>query len=867
MTVSPTTIPPDFHLTLTDEQGFELGLTLCNLKGEEDPTALGEAGSPRTATRVAQGGGGYDDFKEPFTPILQSDFAAGRGNDDFTRDSSRYYDSEGIDATSGEVTLAPSSSDVSGIGGGVTAPLVVYGEEYLYADRLYAAAFFLAQTNTLTPSGPITSATIRVMSIVGNPGSLTVYIRSNINNLPGNTLTSDSRECTVGDNVFDFSPPISLTEGTPYWLVVKGQVPAEAGNHYKLLFAQEGGAPTSYKSSNGTDWVSDIGNTIAFSLPTEDPTHIEFEYKGATYAVERKAGSISRLYLNGHRGLAQSNSDNLLRIKTGLTLLANELVGKCVKITGGPGSAEEDPVRKIVSNTTDGICTVEAPWKITHTTATEYVILGENWFTEITGHGFTGAVTDVEVMDDIVYFAQGDSIALRRFRAINNAGTWVNQFEADGTAKATFIRFIPDDTGVRRLWKAKLDGTVQSAIPSAWGTPNTWGTEIQAGNKNSRVTGLAAYGNPIVPWAMKEDAFGSIRNNVYAQSPNSNLLASVKHHNNGRAWMMHDVYLYFPVRNSLERYYDSRMDDIGPDRDEGLPTLRQGPITSLMPYPGRFYAALDAGITGYSAVFVNNLVGSRAGWHELYRGAIGKRITNLHLQVVPTDNFDRLWFAEGRTLKWLPVAKNPKYLPDYPYRYTGYLVTSWYYTQFRDRVKYWDAVTVFAENLSAGHQEIAIEYQTDNETAWHALSAPFTTSPSERQILSAGRDVAGKRIRFRITLTTDDQYKTPRLQAILIDGVTRIAPNKIYNLVFLVKDAQQNLNGRSTHITPEALKAKIEAWADSSQFPRPLKLHHCRQMYDDQWVFVEPATWKILNMVVKPSNEIRLVGMVTLRGL
>lgn len=865
MSVSPTTIPPDFHLTLTDQAGFELGLVLCDLKGQHDPTALGEAGSPRTATRVAQGGGGYDDFKEPFTPILQSDFSAGRGNDDFTKDSSRYCDSEGIDSSSGEIILAPRIN--TAIAG---RPKRRSGIKFtqglpLYGDQKYIAYPFTAGALFEYPAGAIFGVTVRVRYCYGSPANLNAAIHTDNSGTPGAVMTSQTQAAGIGDNTFLFQNPVSLTLGTTYFVVIGATGTPDANNHYELANDPDG---TGKKSGDGATWAT-LNGMGEHELVVEDSRWLEFEYKGALYAVEKPAGiGASRLFLNGYRGLAQANGENLSRIKTGLTLTVDQLVGKTVKIVGGPGYEEEIPWRRITASTTDGICTVNEPWKVAHTTATEFVILGCDEWNEISDTGLTKPVTAVEAVDDIVYLAQGDSTPIRRFRALNNAGTWTNQFENDGTAAATFLRYIADDTGINKLWKANATtSSVQSAVPSAWGTPNTWGTEIFAGNKHSRITGVAAYGNPSVPWILKEDSFGSIRNDVFARSPNSNLLAAVKSDLNGRAFIAHDVYLYFSLRNGLQRYYDNHIDDVGPDRDEGLPGNRQGPIVGLTVYPGRYFATVDAGLDGYSALFVNNLMGSRAGWHELYRAPLGERLGQMTIQVIPGASFDRLWFREGNALKWLPVSKNPKFLTDYPYVGYGYFVTPWYYTGYRDVVKYWDAITIFAENLSAGHQEITVDYQTDNETAWHALAAPITSSPSQRQILSADRDVSGKRIRFRITLTTDDPYKTPHLKAILIDGVTRIAPNKIYNLTFLVRDAQQNLNDQYTNVSPEQLKAKFEAWSDSAQFPRPLKMHSCRQMFDDQWVFVEPASWKILSMVTGNKNEIRMVGMVTLRGL
>ena len=56
-------------------------------------------------------------------------------------------------------------------------------------------------------------------------------------------------------------------------------------------------------------------------------------------------------------------------------------------------------------------------------------------------------------------------------------------------------------------------------------------------------------------------------------------MKSVKSIINGTAAMQFGVYLYFNLEGGMvERYYDQRLDDVGPNRDEGLPADRQGEI-------------------------------------------------------------------------------------------------------------------------------------------------------------------------------------------------------------------------------------------------------------------------------------------------
>jgi hypothetical protein len=66
------------------------------------------------------------------------------------------------------------------------------------------------------------------------------------------------------------------------------------------------------------------------------------------------------------------------------------------------------------------------------------IIAAEKW-TELTGHGLTGRITDVEVVDEFVYFAQGDEIAMRTLHAYNSAGTMKIQ-QSHGGVTLIFAR-------------------------------------------------------------------------------------------------------------------------------------------------------------------------------------------------------------------------------------------------------------------------------------------------------------------------------------------------------------------------------------------------------------------------------------------
>jgi hypothetical protein len=60
------------------------------------------------------------------------------------------------------------------------------------------------------------------------------------------------------------------------------------------------------------------------------------------------------------------------------------------------------------------------------------------------------------------------------------------------------------------------------------------------------IRNLVAYGDPLIPYVIKENSFGSIQNDIYAEIPLGEL-DEVRSMYNGIAAMKHGVYLYFNI--------------------------------------------------------------------------------------------------------------------------------------------------------------------------------------------------------------------------------------------------------------------------------------------------------------------------------
>lgn len=855
--VDDTTKRPTHHISLSDGTAT-LGLILCDRRGKPDPKGIRQSGMPRTTMRVGSGSPTYDDMEPPYTPITQQDWSGGRGAAVYEKDQTRFYDSYRCDTLRGEVILGPKHTVTTGYYSNTgpswgTGSFTLTGVQFAASD--------------ITPSANITVRKIRVKLAAGTKSTIVDYkarvsIHSDNSGEPDAAIvTSDyvtikGTQTTLIDVDFPI-PATALTASTKYWV----KVDHDAATTLKVGYGSETGISVlRLVSSTWTQLYSNA--SINFTLYTNARGDMRFfDYKGQLYFVTNPDdGTSPTVWMNGYRGVAESNSADKTLLKSGLTLSENELVGCIAKITEGPGSTEEQNCRRILSNTAGGDITCEPRWNVAHTTSTEFIILGCDTWQQVSTAGLTGPVTDVCVVDDVVYFAQGEDVTIRRFNAYRNSTTWTNRFDNDGSNKATYMRYVRTDTGAKKVWRAlSTASTVSVASKQSWGSDLSFGSAITCGSTDTRITGLAAYGAPEIPYVFKEDSFGSVNNSIYAEIPIGEMKA-VASDTNGRAWCRHDVYLYFSLLDGLERFYNGHLDDIGPNRDEGLPEERQGAIYKLISYPGRIYAAIDGLDTGFSSILVYNGI----GWHEIYRAPLGMRIRSMQVQVMPGDDVDRMWIGQEEEAVWVPIALNPLKQNGYEYETGGQVVSSWMYGGMQDVIKFWKSAKLFCENLVTSKQTVTFEYQTDTDEDsddWNSVGT-FDASPVEELDMSASNNVTGRRWRYRLTLNTDDATITPRIKAIVTDAVTRVPTKSNWSLTFLAEDAYIDLQGIRQPVTAESILTQLETWADSEQTPAPLTMRSVIGAFDNKLVFIDPASVQPIGVSMEPSRDNKIVGSI-----
>ena len=567
------------------------------------------------------------------------------------------------------------------------------------------------------------------------------------------------------------------------------------------------------------------------------------------------------LYIMGSRGAADSNAGTLTKLidatkNWGTNYHANQIV----MIVGGTGLTEAQPWRNVVSNDATSL-TVDSPWLIQHDTTTEYVVLTDS-VSEVTGHGLTAPVTDVQVseMNGMVLFAQGDAVAIRRMREYNNAGTWTREFADDGTNKCTFLDY---KANANKLVFVSFLGSIQFADPVAWSTAShTLSTLVAVGSQNRKATGSIVYqdqdGEEVVwvfktdiPWIVPKDGTGT--DTPYpVHLPE---MGTVRDFGNGRASCTNGVYLYFSLKRGVQRYYSGQFDSVGPDLGEAqsMPSTRKGAVSAMVSLPSKYHVAIDGG-TGYSSILDSD------GWHERYRAPKGLRIKSLAYQPIPGTMPGRMWMYQGNDVLYIPFpSEGPNELESPAYRFTHeFAITgSWMHAGILDVQKMVKSIKISSDDLVAGAQWFELDYRLDTVSDWVTFATPINTYPNQTLDLTSIYGLASKQIQLRLRGYTTSNTKTPVLLATIVYAVLRTDVKYTYPMTFRIMDHEPLLSLREEDTMTGADKlAQVEDWADSST-DSMLMMTSVSPLYHNRLIFLNPPnTWQILH-AGQDGNEFR----------
>lgn len=844
--VSPMNSRNTHHVKLSDGV-TDLGLILCNRDGDQNVRS-GFSSDPvvRSSIKMYSGEQRHSDLEPPWVDVAQDDWSGGRGSEKYELDTSRYWDGRQVDTTNNGIVLAP--MDIFERHRTIKNNNLywpIYGDT-TYARNKYTSYSLVGSSRcvavSFSPGGNYTAAYIMFYAkIVGtraagdlyfgicddaagspDPATISLYGASS------STLMDEMKLVYAGAS----GAAKALTSGTTYWLLFydnSGTAP-DANNCFVLV---SDGAGSGEKINDDLAGAFSAGATGKPYYRIEEAGK-EFrghfaELRGALYCgAEFTDSTVSKVYINGAAGTATAGAVGYLRDTNNASILNNYFDSGIIRIMGGTGHHLPSPWRPIYDTlSANSEIQVTPNWWVAPDNTSEYAIVGSDRWIEVTGHGFGAGIyiTDALAINGAIYWARGPGAVIKRLRTYFSGATYWQW--ADESGYATFLDKLVDAV-TNEVWAAHR--TLPAQIQKASGADCT-GTgavgaltfaAINCGDLGEKITGLQIYGEDTPQlYTFKEGSVYRVVNEV-PQELRISGLRSAADERNGASSGVNGVYLYFSFLDTILRYYSGALDDIGPNRDGGLPANRRGMASAFLPYMSGLYVAWDGGNSNYSSIIYWN----NQGWHEVWRAPYpGKRILGkLYIQPVPGDNCDRLYFTWNGNIISLTVAGNPYELNSmgtaetfqyYCYCPGGSLETGWFHYGLEEVAKLFNAVTIVGRNLSSSQSRVYLDYKIDGDTSWtYAGLFSIANDVGEIVLDDTTHNVTGKRIRLRLRLETLYNNSTPKITAIILEGLITIPSKQKMTLTFRLGDYDEDLNGNSDDYTDADTKlAQLRTWA------------------------------------------------------
>jgi hypothetical protein len=144
------------------------------------------------------------------------------------------------------------------------------------------------------------------------------------------------------------------------------------------------------------------------------------------------------------------------------------------------------------------------------------------------------------------------------------------------------------------------------------------------------------------------------------------------------------------------------------------------------------------------------------------------------------------------------------------------------------------------------------DYQVDTDTSWTEIGT-FNTAPVQERDIASTLPQA-KRIRYRLRFISNDVTESPRLKAIVTEGVAFVPVKTKYSWTFVISKDSQNidLKGKwNSDLTSLQKRDQLLTWANAGT---PLTMRHYSAVYDNKTVWVDPAS--VAPLRIKADKDI-----------
>ena len=446
----------------TDES---LMLIPCDTAGNFSWTGVTRAPLTRNAMKTSNTSNQYSDLEPPWISIPQEDWTGGRGNMTFTKDTTRYYDGKRAQAAFNECIFnGPLDHYSTGFRKAVTnCPGSITWKKMTGSDRYISVAFLTYESFN---AGEIYIHLRRR----GTPTApLTVELKDD---LTGNILAShDFTISEITDTLCEFCKftfdEVTLDPRREYYICVHTDA-MSSDNRWEVGICTKIG--TTYSSSSGTKY-NPVNYELYYRIAESQTGYrtLFFQYEQIPFMVRQKIGEEPTVWINGVIGKSTGISENSLSDSSRLWN-GDDYKGARIGLIYLNGAEEHANVWRTITGNSGDTITVDEPWAILPTDGCCYVIVDTPIWEEITGHGLTSYVTDVEVINGVVYFAQGDYVDIMKMRWNDGEFEWKELTDT----KATFLQSVRDTTAMM-LYRGRNDGinhkrTIERSLLLDWDT-------------------------------------------------------------------------------------------------------------------------------------------------------------------------------------------------------------------------------------------------------------------------------------------------------------------------------------------------------------------------------------------------------------
>lgn len=479
---------------LTDiDSDQSLMLIPCDTAGNFSWTGVTRAPLERNAMQTSNTSNQYSDLQRPWISIPQEDWGGGRGNAIFTKDTTRYSDGKRAQAAFQECIfngpLDYYSDGAIGRAVATNCPGSLYWEKvsgskkyiavkFTCGSVVYAGEVYIHLRRRGTPESAL------VVDLVTSPDATSTLATHSF-------TTSEITDTLAEFKKFSFSN-IALTEGATYYV----RVHSDSGTteDYWEVGCRKGSDNNTTISSDGTSF-----SLINFEMYFRVAVHQNnyrckfFTYEQLQFTVRQQGeNGTPVLLMNGDIGKATSGGNTTIT-DTGKSWTANQWKGARIGLVYQTGSQDYVSCWKTISSNTATEITVDSAWTINPAANTTYIINDTPLWQTITGHGLTAHVTDVHVINGVVYFAQGDATSARVMRWYDGAF----QFKELTGIYATYFQSVRDSECMM-LYRARNDGinhkrTVERSILLDWqASATSWNSVSTALSTEDKATELVS---------------------------------------------------------------------------------------------------------------------------------------------------------------------------------------------------------------------------------------------------------------------------------------------------------------------------------------------------------------------------------------